>query len=97
MKFRIVAAPPGDAPDWVRQAWVGLVLPEQSPTSPAILKVGVLGGRPQNEGGYAVSAQTAIDTLEEHDAAAARWWRDNAPLVLVGTLTFKRDVCEVVE
>lgn len=97
MKFVIVSTPPGDPPDWVREAWVGLILPEENPDDPAIVRIGVLGGRPQNDGGYKVSGRTAIAALEEHNAAAAQWWFNNAAHVLLGSLTFSRDVCRVVE
>jgi len=91
----IVAVPPGQAPDWVRQAWVGLEIP--------VVEVeggdqrGVLGGPAENVDGYKVSGDVAISRLSGVHPKAANWWRDNAPNVLMGALVFKKDVCEFYE
>ena len=47
-KIRIVAVPPGQAPKWVREQWVGLELPvaENTP-SPEDSQVGVNYGKPR--------------------------------------------------
>ncbi|QJW97759.1 hypothetical protein [Frigoriglobus tundricola] len=48
MQVRITATPPGEAPEHVRQAWVGLVLPVAATASGPIAATGygVLSGRP---------------------------------------------------
>jgi hypothetical protein len=45
-RVRIVAVPPGEAPLWVREKWVGLELPLAQPSAPPLTKraAGVLSG-----------------------------------------------------
>ena len=43
-QVKIVRAPKGEAPDWVREAWVGLVLPLKEPTLTTVPTAGVLSG-----------------------------------------------------
>jgi hypothetical protein len=93
--IRIVRVPPGEAPYWVRERWVGLELPlaegdrgpRESYTS------GVLSGprnrlvalwwglldRLQRQTGYAVDAIEAVRILEATAPDAASWWRQNVP------------------
>lgn len=89
--IKIVAVPPGQAPEQVRREWVGLVipLPEQSSGG---LQAGVLGGRPQNVGGYQVSTREALRLLNEKAPEAAQWFLDRVSLN--SQLVFAKDVCE---
>lgn len=45
-RVRIVAVPPGEAPDWVREKWVGLdlTLAQSRPTPQRLYTAGVLSG-----------------------------------------------------
>jgi hypothetical protein len=90
---RIVAVPPGEAPLWVREKWVGLDLPltrwESAKTWPTF---GALSeprtclaqlwehvrGRSDRIHGFAVEASRAVDILGRSSPEAARWWRENA-------------------
>lgn len=63
-KIRILSIPPGDAPESVRRAWVGLELPI-APDSP--------GNR------CLVYSNEAIAVLALADPTAAQWWRDHHP------------------
>ena len=93
--IRIVSVPPGEAPLWVRERWVGLQLPlagrDHGPRE--VLTSGVLSG-PRNrlialwrglrgqlprKTGYAVDAIEAVRILEQTSPVAAAWWRDNVP------------------
>jgi hypothetical protein len=95
---RIVGTPPGEAPEPIRQAWVGLVLP-LSPRCQGRREfrgAGVLTGPKGHLGawlalltrrtprvtGYAVEGRDAVEALAGHAAHAAEWWRSNAPHVL---------------
>jgi hypothetical protein len=100
-RVRIVAVPPGEAPEQVRRAWVGLELPltrgESGPRAQDV--VGVQSNRLQGQWtGFAVNGATAVTLLAAKAPEAAGWWRRNAPHVLVGgyTLVFPAEVCERV-
>lgn len=92
--IRIIAVPPGEAPLWVREKWVGLDLPVvrysgrskfialgvlSSPRSMLAQWLAVLRGRAELIGGYAVEALPAIDILAKASPEAAAWWRENTP------------------
>lgn len=91
---RIVAVPPGEAPLWVREKWVGLDLPVarcsgkrkfialgvlSSPRSMLAQWLAVFRGRAERVAGYAVEALPAIDILASASPEAAAWWRENTP------------------
>jgi hypothetical protein len=93
LKVRIVQAPIGEAPEWVREAWVGLELPLAHPEEVAVETGGVLTGprtwlggwwarltgRLEVVSGYVVKADRAIDLLGRSRPEAAAWWRAHAP------------------
>ena len=96
-KIRIIDVPPGQAPDWVRKAWVGLEIPLAVQLSAASsLQEGVLGGKPENLGGFQVRGEIAITLLSKKSPEAAKWWHRNAPYVLSEILVFKKNVCELI-
>ena len=91
---RIIAVPPGEAPLWVREKWVGLDLPVarysgkskfialgilSSPRSMLAQWLAVFRGRAELIAGYAVEALPAIDILARASPEAAGWWREHAP------------------
>jgi hypothetical protein len=92
---RIIATPPGEAPEEVRRAWVGLELPlAAGETGPRELPVGgvltgprsifaqllkLLTGERRYAWGYVIDAPQALTLLVEHAPQAARWWRQYAP------------------
>jgi hypothetical protein len=93
--IRIVRTPPGEAPLWVREKWVGLELPLASndyrprhaytsgvlsgPSNRLIALVRLLRGRLPYQSGYAVEAVTAVAILANVAPDAASWWRKNVP------------------
>lgn len=94
-RVRIFAVPPGEAPDWVREKWVGLELPlaQSLPTSQRLCTAGVLSGPRsgiaahlayvcggyQRRRGFRVNVLEALTALEEVSPEAANWWRVNTP------------------
>jgi hypothetical protein len=91
---RIVAVPPGEAPLWVRQKWVGLDLPVvryaahrkflafgvlSIPQSWPAQWAAILRGRAERVAGYAVEAALAVGILAKVNPDAAAWWRENTP------------------
>ena len=87
--------PPGQAPAWVRNAWVGLELP-LSESHKNNVQMGALGGPPENEGGYSVPSKAALEVLKRKDPKAAKWWEENVPLALMPDFVFSKEVCELV-
>jgi hypothetical protein len=102
--IRIVSVPPGEAPLWVREKWVGLELPLPYGDSGGrrAITSGVLSG-PRNrlialwwalrgqldcKSGYAVDANEAVRTLEGTAPEAAAWWRQNVPRLQYGKRKF---------
>jgi hypothetical protein len=97
--IRIVRVPPGEAPRWVREKWVGLELPLASgdrgsrdaytsgvlsgPRNRFIAVLWGLLGRFQRQSGYAVDAIEAVNILERTAPDAASWWRENVPRLQV--------------
>jgi hypothetical protein len=98
MLIRITEVPPGEAPEDVRRAWVGLVLPlapgergaRAAQTSGVLTGprhvlaslLHLLLGWTRPQQGYVVDAAQAIWLLGESAPDAAAWWRDHAPHVL---------------
>ena len=92
---RIVATPPGEAPEEVRRAWVGLVLPlaarEKGPRTVATSGVltgprtfwgavwVLLTGQTAKWYGYVVDAPRSLFLLAESAPRAAQWWRECVP------------------
>ena len=113
VSVKIVRPPAGEAPDWVREAWVGLVLPLKEPTLTTLPNSGVLSGpkttlgmlwatltgAPVMSTGYLTRAARAIEILERSHPEAAAWWREHAPKFLreEAEFLFEAPACERVE
>jgi len=97
---RIVAVPPGEAPLWVREKWVGLELPlTRWNSARTMLGFGAVSGprtwltqlwafargRSQRIYGYAINASRAIEILDRSSPEAAAWWRENAAEFIMPT------------
>jgi hypothetical protein len=96
-RIRIISTPPGEAPEDIRKAWVGLVLPLSRfrprrktwgagvLTGPKTLfgfLTAAVSGRLQPQVVYVVVGHIAVDILATHSPDAAAWWREHAPHVL---------------
>jgi hypothetical protein len=93
--IRVVAVPPGEAPLWVREKWVGLAMPLaggdrgprvsytsgvlSGPRNQLVALLWALLGRLRRNFGYAVDVQEALGILERTAPEAAQWWRANVP------------------
>mgnify|MGYP000966107086 CR=1 FL=1 len=95
MKIRIKSTPPGEAPEHVRQAWIGLEIPVpprfaarrrgfgvgvlSGPRSRIGALFAILSGRAHREVGYIVEASVAVDLLASRSPEAAECRRQHAP------------------
>ena len=112
MHVRIISTPPGEAPEQVRAAWIGLVLPLVVSGPHTTETVGVLSGpttrfglffarlfgRTRQERGYSVDAHQAVELLAHHAPDAARWWRESASAAVQRGqyFVFAAEVCQEV-
>lgn len=99
---RIIAIPPGEAPESVRNAWVGLELPLdggselQTVHSSGVLSgprgflrslFGLASGSVKESIGWVVRVKSAMKILAVHAPEAESWWRINAPRLFEGDRT----------
>ncbi len=91
MKIKIISTPAGIAPDWVREAWVGLELSLGNDPGNVSLTI----SSPENEGGYPVRTEDALRVLKEKNATAARWW-ETSPWAHSQYLVFGKQFCELI-
>jgi len=113
MNVRIVRRPTGEAPEEVRNAWVGLSLPlvpgypatgewqhvgvQSGPRSWLGVRLKGLLGGPRMRG-YAVDTEGAVRILERVNPLAAAWWRVNTPhLFKPGLFLLFNEECGVIE
>lgn len=98
LKLVISEVPPGEAPLWVREKWVGLSIPLiQSTTKPLEFRtnglltgslgffgylVALFSGKLKRETGFLVESKVAIDLLSKSAPEAASWWAENTPHLL---------------
>ena len=112
MHIIIVRRPSGEAPEWVRDAWIGMTLPLLVQKRRKWRGVGVLSGPARylpklwavitgnslRVEGFVVRAPDAIERLERHNPDAARWWRTHAPHMMRrrAGFIFEAVACDVV-
>lgn len=110
MNIKIVQLPIGEAPHWVREAWIGLSLPLALKRQRSWKGFGVLSGphhglsqvwalvtgKSSKMQGYLVNAKAAVDCLADTHPEAAAWWREHTPGLLNGKryFVFDTDACE---
>lgn len=103
MLIEITQPPAGPAPEWVREAWVGVRMqarlkgdaPEVDFTTEGGRRPGG-GGEIPNRQGFLVSVDTALQALMEKSPEAAMWFRDNLPKGMPA-LGFGADEATVVD
>jgi hypothetical protein len=97
--IKIISRPAGQAPEWVRDAWIGLELPlcEDYQPKDDEQMFGILNLEPVKElGGYAVSATIAFQQLFRVNPDACEWWRVNAPWAIAARLIFEKNACRLI-
>jgi hypothetical protein len=98
MKVKIVRTPPGEAPLWVREAWVGLEMESVGRAEAGeLLMIGACGGRAVNGDGFRITAQEAMRALGEKREDAKAWWTQRSVMAPDSELVFATHVCAVVD
>jgi hypothetical protein len=98
-QIRIIRVPEGEAPEHVRRAWVGLVLPCHRYLGPAGPERGVLTQESSSgRVGFSVPQAAALKVLASVRPEAAAWWKENGfPLEPPDDLFgFAEDEAEIV-
>ena len=97
---QVVGRPSGEAPEWVRDAWIGCVLPLSEVLEMALLPtVGVLSGKrvhSENDGGYRIDSDAAVQILREEHPEAAQWWVNQGFGFPGRVLVFGKQFCELL-
>jgi len=102
--IKITQIPYGDAPEWVREGWVGLELPclEETGTggcglNPFSRWEQTSAGMPVDPRGtvFVVPVQPALEILEKKNSDAAQWFRDQR-VSCMGDFTFSTKEAERV-
>ncbi|MBI4155905.1 MAG: hypothetical protein HY507_01580 [Candidatus Zambryskibacteria bacterium] len=92
----ITSRPKGEAPEEIRDEWIGLVLSCNLKTDDPV--VGAVTGKLAWFGGYEVSWTVAMNELGIKSPEARRWWeklREQSTLNF-SVLVFDKDCCEVL-
>ncbi|OGG69894.1 hypothetical protein A3I99_00865 [Candidatus Kaiserbacteria bacterium RIFCSPLOWO2_02_FULL_45_11b] len=89
--IKIIATPPGQAPEEVRREWVGLTIPLPQQETGGF-QMGVLGGKAQNLGSYQVLSRDAFALLLAKSQPAFHWFVEHG--FFGSYLVFAREVCE---
>lgn len=101
-KIKIVQTPLGEAPEWVRESWIGVTIPLVLDEPGVFQGFGVLSGPKTRLGdwwwgvtrrygpieGYQVYAAEAVELLGFSKPLAAQWWRQDASHLLRPGQTF---------
>ena len=100
---RIVSRPRGDAPEWVRDAWIGVDVPLSPDHQNEGPQLYTGSGVYQDPGkyqldSYRVLSMEAIDALAQKDSRAANWWKQNTHFYDPrGSFLFDASSCQLVE
>ncbi len=94
--IELVRTPRGQAPEWVREEWVGLFIPLASDVGPGTQR-GALGGAATIRGGHHVEAAEAFIRLGGKSADAYDWWVEYSPRAFMSYLVFDREACRVAD
>lgn len=94
--IKVIKTPHGEAPDWVRAVFVGLVLPCYSVAGSCTV-FSALSGKEERFVAYTVPQADALKILEAANPDAAAWWREHGyPRTDRGSFAFRLDEVEVI-
>lgn len=78
-------------PEWVKEAWIGVILSYQSYMNKSELEnqvVNIVFGNNSvaKEGGYLIHAEDAFEVLKQKNEAAFKWFQENSHIFKKGKL-----------
>lgn len=92
--IQITSIPPGDAPEWVRRAWVDIILPCYPVLGVDPNAQGICTGNPDVSCGVQVPAAEALLILQQKSPGAYQWFARNCPQLEAGEAhLFFPEVC----
>ena len=97
--IKIVKTPTGEAPEWVREAWVGLFLPLYYIANESGEVEGVVSRQIiqiAREKVWCVEQNVAIGLLMTQNEKAAEWWIEQGYPIPDKVFTFGHDEAELV-
>lgn len=90
--IRIHQVPTGFEPEFVRQAWQGLVFDDaRRMLGQPSLRIGRT-----DLAGWVLPAEDVFGALQEASPRAYAWWDEHFPNAMLGRVSFAIDLCEVV-
>jgi len=91
--IRIISIPGGEAPEWVRECWMGLELPyvEEAKT----VRSDVSAKKVEGEF-YCVDVREALNTLTNRSPEAAQWYVDHVPISALTYISFEKNCCQIL-
>ena len=96
--IEIIQVPPGFPPDWVRENWVGVVIPLADSLNPEAdgLKWNPRTGEVVTATSFGVKTQQAIDALREKSEEAYQWFVDEQIPQMYPDISFQSAYCKLV-
>lgn len=97
-KIKITARPQGEAPEWVRDAWIRCELTCVPDTCGHVPRhcTGVVSGAATTSDGYDVDQAHALQVLAARNRTAAGWWRERYFPIDKQCFRFDRACAEVL-
>lgn len=99
-RIRIIKIPDGEAPLYIRAAWVRLILPcdPYFGHPDLVIETGVLSDEPKpSRSSFGVPQDMAISILRESNPQAALWWNQRGFPQPGGYFGFAEDEAEIIE
>lgn len=96
--IEIIAIPPGFPPDWVREYWVGVIIPLANPLKPKAegLQWNPRTGEIVTGASFEVKTLEAIKALRNKSEEAYQWFVDNEIAEMWPKISFRSAYCKLV-
>lgn len=100
-RIEIIAPPEGDAPEAMRHAWVGCIMPSTGLTDAHTQRLNIATGEPSSEQcpAYIVEPRDALHALNQttDSAEAMRYWEDRCDKLRGSKFLFNTSICREID